>query len=1519
MKRFLCAIVLFTAFLALAAPPDSYVRNPIDTAAPAPMTNIVKAIAAEMAATNATLNLPDFTIVQMGDLQDCAATATGRQYVTNSFSYLIAMKSALNIKALVLPGDLTDDGTDETMWLFITNQLARLYAAGIPFYASAGNHDKYGGSHIAWNNHMAAFMAAQPGYESRLSASDYYAASWFQTNSGLKLNFIALGYATNATDFANIAAFGANTASNNADHISIFLTHGYLSTDSIPLFTPDTGYDSGINGIDWWSNCFKIIPSSAQVLCGHDHPGTFARLTQYNDWGTRVDSVLFNEQDSANGGGNYIRFYRWQPNHNWILAYTVDTTATNVLTSAGSYFLLPITGVYPGGDFASTNWVNSISNKLQGDIDGLIVGGVTEGAVVALGFLRTNDDRGFTLTGSNDFSITPSFGQTIGFRGSVGAGDGKILVLDQSTTTKQVQTASGMGATNQNLWVNKGVTAGFFIGPSTNQSITTPIFYGDETFTDAGDTLDRAYVGLLDDGAGSGMFTISGDATPILVVQGSAVVSNQVGTFVPFRINIAGGHQTNIMEVTADGTNRFWIGSGGLLHTRQTLQLDGLIGTSAGKVAVLDDVTHQLGVATGVSATNGDVYANKFISPFGQAGYLGKTASGALTNDAGSRVAFLSDVTGVGTGIETNGGTGINNTFTNLTEWGTTTTHGTKNHDGTDNFQGAFRAYTGSMVATNPLFYRDAAAGDTNAIRLSGGMTATFFNTPTNSPTDGQVVTASGTSGATKWATVSSGTGSSNITDNAFTAEIRNATVKTNLTVEGSFDANQLNIGTLVVTNGIVGSWGQSFEGLIESGKMTNAAGSRVAYQSDLVGVDPWATQFGSSVLTNWAGIAAFGNTNKIPAINVLDYGAKGDNVTDDTAAIQAAIDAAVPKRQKVFVPAGIYVINGTLYGRGGVTVEGESCTYEGTSGTRLRKPSGVAGPIMMLPLGNFTLRNIYWSGASRDPAYQTTGQYGLVSTNDYRRYGDPDNGPTTTQGLIENCRFDTFSAGVFLHNAWGIVLNEPYFTACYDGLLCSNTFTTIRVFGGSLNSNTNAIHLTGGGYADSIYLETTVESCERGLLIDNMADALLDDVMLSKTYMGDNVTSLDVTNTIGLKVLGGHYVSTSTNMIFRGVNYRPELNPAYISAPVGTALLHADSGTVNVHIGNQYENTLAPKIILGPSSQENRTDFVQRGGNIRTDGNISAAGMTNTSLTSQTGVATDANGKLIAQVQAGNETAGWLSAVDWNTFNNKMAVGAALTAAQVSNAIPAIITNYPSALLRTNNFNGVPTPGLAVPMVQGTATNVPAWTNLGTAAFSATTAFDAAGVSIASTNHIVLSAGTLKTSATVTNLTQRDSTTDRTLVFDSNGLTQTNPGTLTGRTFKDGQLGFWYNGTQTATVDSTNGLANFRSYTTPTNTLPYYTTIDTKKGYQFVSTNAAFTIAFDALPTINQASVSQGLIELTNSASSGSYVLTIGGVNAQASVTCGVTNGQRTFVAWLRTPWATNVCAWDTFKAILK
>jgi hypothetical protein len=56
--------------------------------------------------------------------------------------------------------------------------------------------------------------------------------------------------------------------------------------------------------------------------------------------------------------------------------------------------------------------------------------------------------------------------------------------------------------------------------------------------------------------------------------------------------------------------------------------------------------------------------------------------------------------------------------------------------------------------------------------------------------------------------------------------------------------------------------------------------------------------------------------------INVLDYGAVGDGITDDTVAIQAAIDASNGTR--VYFPSGTYVISSPLYMDGGTHIYGD-------------------------------------------------------------------------------------------------------------------------------------------------------------------------------------------------------------------------------------------------------------------------------------------------------------------------------------------------------------------------------------------------------------------------------------------------------------------------------------------------------------------------------------------------------------------------------------------------------------------
>lgn len=72
--------------------------------------------------------------------------------------------------------------------------------------------------------------------------------------------------------------------------------------------------------------------------------------------------------------------------------------------------------------------------------------------------------------------------------------------------------------------------------------------------------------------------------------------------------------------------------------------------------------------------------------------------------------------------------------------------------------------------------------------------------------------------------------------------------------------------------------------------------------------------------------------------VNVKDFGAVGDGVTDDSAAIQAAIDYAgtLSEPSVVYAPQGIYLLNSTLkvlYGRAKLDIQG-TLLLNGASGT---------------------------------------------------------------------------------------------------------------------------------------------------------------------------------------------------------------------------------------------------------------------------------------------------------------------------------------------------------------------------------------------------------------------------------------------------------------------------------------------------------------------------------------------------------------------------------------------------------
>lgn len=106
-------------------------------------------------------------------------------------------------------------------------------------------------------------------------------------------------------------------------------------------------------------------------------------------------------------------------------------------------------------------------------------------------------------------------------------------------------------------------------------------------------------------------------------------------------------------------------------------------------------------------------------------------------------------------------------------------------------------------------------------------------------------------------------------------------------------------------------------------------------------------------------------NTISLGALNVRDFGARGDAKTDDTAAFQAALDAASTRSSVVFAPAGQYRLNGTLTVPTGVTLEGSwrgPHTSQLSIGTTLLAYAGRgdenAAPFVSL-LANSTIKGV--------------------------------------------------------------------------------------------------------------------------------------------------------------------------------------------------------------------------------------------------------------------------------------------------------------------------------------------------------------------------------------------------------------------------------------------------------------------------------------------------------------------------------------------------------------------------------
>lgn len=285
-------------------------------------------------------------------------------------------------------------------------------------------------------------------------------------------------------------------------------------------------------------------------------------------------------------------------------------------------------------------------------------------------------------------------------------------------------------------------------------------------------------------------------------------------------------------------------------------------------------------------------------------------------------------------------------------------------------------------------------------------------------------------------------------------------------------------------------------------------------------------------------GNVKFPNYSDIPFVSVSFYGAKGDGITDDTAAIQSAING-LTEGGIVYFPSGTYMISDTL-----LVDTKDNVTFFSKNATIKLSTELVNSAIRILDSTKIVIDGLIIEGTGVD----------LTLATGYAHHGVYVNGCEDI--TIKNCE-------IFNHSGGGIMLLETSMARIKDNYLHGNIYIFDIAFGYAINTaiikeawiegnrcesfNKFGIHVQGWGEKVTITNNHVKNKHGYGIMIYRFEDAgnteYWKDIVISNNFV-QNISHDDTVgyfNGMGIYIQTAEKVTVTGNVVRDVLKSRPD------------------------------------------------------------------------------------------------------------------------------------------------------------------------------------------------------------------------------------------------------------------------------------------------------------------------------------------------------------------------------------------